>query len=59
MRLSIYEFLCVEDDGVHIPDLNHEFFHEHDTGETVALVACEEMYWPRRLDQDEKKEIVN
>ena len=58
LRLSIYEFICAEGDGVHIPDLRHEFFHEHDTGDIVSMVACEEMSWPRRLHQDEKKVIV-
>ncbi|KAI4639922.1 hypothetical protein J4E93_008721 [Alternaria ventricosa] len=59
LRLSIYEFLCVEKDGVHIPDFTHDFFHEHDTADVVNLVAIEETSWPDIPDQDEKKAIVN
>ncbi|KAI4622098.1 hypothetical protein J4E83_004837 [Alternaria metachromatica] len=59
LRLSIYEFLCVEKDGVHIPDFNHDFFHEHDTADTVNWVAMEEISWPDLPDQDEKKAIVD
>ncbi|KAI4667484.1 uncharacterized protein J4E79_002172 [Alternaria viburni] len=58
LRLMIYEYLCHEDDGIHIPNLDHEFFHVHDTGDVVSLVFFEEDYWPPQLCLVEKEEIV-
>jgi len=58
LRLMIYGFLCHEDDGIHIPNLDHEFFHEHDTGEVVHEVALEEDCWPPQLSLVEKEGIV-
>ena len=39
LLLYIYEYLCSEENDVHVADLQHGYIHDYSTGEDVQAVA--------------------